>query len=195
MNPHHLPPPSSIFPTSIICPPSWCPFPILRGSLRKLFWSVTQQWDPIASSSTTTSALPNSTDATIASLNALTNDGASYANPSNVPAAPVADTVIDSAEDLAGRSSSSSPCPVDDSGGDLANRLAGLVASRGLPVLMIHGLYDRLVPASNSQRLARMLSGCELVLLDRCGHMPQEEMPDIFVNLVAEFAARIPVKP
>ncbi|EFJ48521.1 hypothetical protein VOLCADRAFT_90829 [Volvox carteri f. nagariensis] len=76
--------------------------------------------------------------------------------------------------------------------GDLATRLAALVASRGLPVLIIHGLYDRLVPASNSQRLARMLPGCELVLLDRCGHMPQEELPQLFVNLVAEFAARLP---
>ncbi|GLI69240.1 hypothetical protein VaNZ11_013815 [Volvox africanus] len=79
-----------------------------------------------------------------------------------------------------------------DDDGDLATRLAVLVASTGLPVLIIHGLFDKLVPASNSQRLARMLPGCELVLLDKCGHMPQEELPEIFVSLVAEFAARLP---
>ncbi|GIL51728.1 hypothetical protein Vafri_7657 [Volvox africanus] len=79
-----------------------------------------------------------------------------------------------------------------DDDGDLATRLAVLVASTGLPVLIIHGLFDKLVPASNSQRLARMLPGSELVLLDKCGHMPQEELPEIFVSLVAEFAARLP---
>ncbi|KAG2437581.1 hypothetical protein HYH02_011221 [Chlamydomonas schloesseri] len=79
---------------------------------------------------------------------------------------------------------------------DLASRLAALVAARRLPVLLVHGLYDKLVPASNSQRLARMLPPgcCELVLLDRCGHMPQEEMPELFVDLVAEFAGRIPAR-
>ncbi|KAG2429307.1 hypothetical protein HXX76_011075 [Chlamydomonas incerta] len=79
---------------------------------------------------------------------------------------------------------------------DLASRLAALVAARRLPVLLVHGLYDKLVPASNSQRLARMLPAecCELVLLDRCGHMPQEEMPALFVDLVAEFARRTPAR-
>ncbi|KAG2492621.1 hypothetical protein HYH03_009037 [Edaphochlamys debaryana] len=81
------------------------------------------------------------------------------------------------------------PAHADDD--DLASRLSALVASRRLPVLLVHGLQDRLVPASNSQRLARMLPGCELVLLDRCGHMPQEEAPELFVDLVADFAAGV----
>lgn len=87
--------------------------------------------------------------------------------------------------------SATNDAPEEDT--DLASRLAALVAARRLPVLLVHGLYDKLVPASNSQRLARMLPPdcCELVLLDRCGHMPQEEMPGLFVDLVAEFAARV----
>ncbi|KXZ46407.1 hypothetical protein GPECTOR_44g81 [Gonium pectorale] len=86
-------------------------------------------------------------------------------------------------------SSSSDGNKGDDA--DLASRLSALVSERRLPVLIVHGMYDKLVPASNSQRLARMLPGCELVLLDRCGHMPQEEMPGLFVDLVAEFAAKL----
>ncbi len=72
----------------------------------------------------------------------------------------------------------------------VARRLAELCRRTGLPVLIIHGVHDALVPASNSRRLAAMLPGCELALLQRCGHMPQEEWPQPFVELVREFAQR-----
>ena len=54
-------------------------------------------------------------------------------------------------------------------------------------VLIIHGKQDRLVPASNSRRLVNMLPNAELVELDVCGHMPQEEVPDQFVDVMQRF--------
>lgn len=54
-------------------------------------------------------------------------------------------------------------------------------------VLIIHGKQDRLVPASNSRRLVQMLPNAELVELDACGHLPQEELPDQFLNAMQTF--------
>lgn len=71
-----------------------------------------------------------------------------------------------------------------------AEELANLVEKQQVPVLIIHGREDRLVPASNSKRLSTMLQGSEYVELHPCGHVPQEEVPDQFVNIVAAFLAR-----
>jgi pimeloyl-ACP methyl ester carboxylesterase len=57
--------------------------------------------------------------------------------------------------------------------------------------MIVHGLQDALVPAGNSRRLAAMLHGAELVLLDSCGHMPQEELPGAFADLVCAFVERL----
>jgi pimeloyl-ACP methyl ester carboxylesterase len=69
-------------------------------------------------------------------------------------------------------------------------RLSSFITATGLPVLIIHGESDRLVPASNSLRLAALLPGCELALIKECGHMPQEECPRLFTELVADFVDR-----
>lgn len=55
-----------------------------------------------------------------------------------------------------------------------------------LPVLIIHGADDRIVPVGNSKQLAEYL-GCELVIIEECGHIPQEEKPDQFVECIARF--------
>jgi pimeloyl-ACP methyl ester carboxylesterase len=54
-------------------------------------------------------------------------------------------------------------------------------------VLIIHGEGDALVPLSNSRRLAALLPGARLEVFSQCGHVPQEELPDKFVNSVADF--------
>lgn len=58
-----------------------------------------------------------------------------------------------------------------------------------IPVLIVHGTADRLVPLVNSCRLARLLPGARLVQFE-CGHMPHEEMPAQFVAEVADFLER-----
>ena len=62
-----------------------------------------------------------------------------------------------------------------------------------LRVLILHGRDDALVPLANSERLARLMPpecGCELLVVERCGHLLQEEWPEVFAQLVSEFVMR-----
>lgn len=54
-------------------------------------------------------------------------------------------------------------------------------------MLIIHGQADALVPVGNSVRLAAMLPGAEIVVLPACGHVPQEEQPQEFVDAIVKF--------
>jgi pimeloyl-ACP methyl ester carboxylesterase len=47
-----------------------------------------------------------------------------------------------------------------------------------VPTLLIWGRGDRVVPLSVGERLALDLPRARLVVLDRCGHLPAEELPD-----------------
>lgn len=66
--------------------------------------------------------------------------------------------------------------------GNLADRLAGLT----LPVLVVTGDDDRIVPTEQSLRLAQDLPNARLVVLSECGHLPQEECPEDFMRAVQE---------
>lgn len=68
-----------------------------------------------------------------------------------------------------------------------AEELARIVEEHKIPVLIIHGREDKLVPASNSLRLSQMIQGSQYVELHPCGHVPHEELPVQFSNAVAEF--------
>ncbi|GBF87482.1 hypothetical protein Rsub_00193 [Raphidocelis subcapitata] len=74
---------------------------------------------------------------------------------------------------------------MEDAG--LATRLAAAVAKHKLPVLIVHGAGDKLVPVSNSLRLARMLPDARVAVLKRSGHCPQEELPDAFTHILTTF--------
>ena len=56
-----------------------------------------------------------------------------------------------------------------------------------VPVLVITGESDRIVPARNSERLAAELPGAELVVIPHCGHVPHEECPASFLEAVTGF--------
>ena len=77
---------------------------------------------------------------------------------------------------------------------DLAPRLAAV----DVPVLVVTGLQDAIVPASQSRDLARDLvgvpGGADLVELDGCGHLPQEECPAAFRQAVEAWLATAPVR-
>ena len=68
---------------------------------------------------------------------------------------------------------------------------AQVVRRHGIRVLIIHGAGDVLVPPANSRRLARMLPGAVLAEFDACGHVPQEEQPERFVQTVRDFVAAL----
>lgn len=67
---------------------------------------------------------------------------------------------------------------------NLAERFAEL----DLPILVITGDDDRIVPTEQSIRLAEEL-GAQLAVLPDCGHVPQEECPQAFLQAVQNFLA------
>lgn len=55
--------------------------------------------------------------------------------------------------------------------------LDGRLGAIKVPTLLVWGRYDRLVPLSVAHRFERDIKGARLVLLDKCGHVPQVECP------------------
>jgi len=64
-----------------------------------------------------------------------------------------------------------------------------------IPVLVITGEEDRLIPSEASRRLAARIPGAELVLLPACGHLPHEERPAEFLAAVRSFLDRHGLRP
>jgi pimeloyl-ACP methyl ester carboxylesterase len=48
------------------------------------------------------------------------------------------------------------------------------------PVRLIWGVSDGLMPLSYAQRMVAVLPDVQLIPIDRCGHIPQQEAPDRF---------------
>jgi len=70
---------------------------------------------------------------------------------------------------------------------DLPRRLKSLQ----MPVLVISGDDDRLVPVTQSVRLADEIPVAELVIIPNCGHLPHEECPQLFLETINNFLDRI----
>jgi pimeloyl-ACP methyl ester carboxylesterase len=66
-------------------------------------------------------------------------------------------------------------------------RLPALVRRLHLPTLLIWGRQDALVPVNCGEIYHQNIRGSRLVIIDQCGHAPQEEKPQEFVNHVSEF--------
>jgi len=71
---------------------------------------------------------------------------------------------------------------------DLPERLDEL----RLPVLVITGDDDRIVPTEKSVRLAGELPDADLVVIPNCGHVPHEECPGPFLEAVVGFLRALP---
>ena len=72
-----------------------------------------------------------------------------------------------------------------------ASGLAERLAEFTLPVLVITGDDDRIVPTADSIRLAGELPDASLVVIPQAGHVPHEERPDLFMQAVNEFLASL----
>ncbi len=66
---------------------------------------------------------------------------------------------------------------------ELADRLNEI----RVPTLVITGDDDRIVPTEYSLRLADDIPNAQLVVIENCGHMPQEECPKEFMQAINEF--------
>ena len=65
--------------------------------------------------------------------------------------------------------------------------LADHLSTISVPTLVISGEYDQIVPVESSVRLAEDIPGAELVILENCGHLPQEECPEAFLQAIEDF--------
>jgi pimeloyl-ACP methyl ester carboxylesterase len=61
-----------------------------------------------------------------------------------------------------------------------------------VPTLVITGDDDRWVPTEQSVRLAREVPDAELVVLQACGHLAQEEQPAEFLTATDKFLGELP---
>jgi len=68
-----------------------------------------------------------------------------------------------------------------------ANRIKEDAHLINQPTLLIWGENDTVVPVHNGQYLYDSMLNSRLVVLENCGHLPQEEKPERFVELVGEF--------
>ncbi|KAG5182234.1 Alpha/Beta hydrolase protein [Tribonema minus] len=58
-------------------------------------------------------------------------------------------------------------------------------ADAGMRIILIHGAQDPLVSAASSRALKSLIPAIDLVELQNCGHVPHEEMPDAFLDVLA----------
>uniref|UniRef100_Q3ASC2 Hydrolase, alpha/beta hydrolase fold family n=1 Tax=Chlorobium chlorochromatii (strain CaD3) TaxID=340177 RepID=Q3ASC2_CHLCH len=66
-------------------------------------------------------------------------------------------------------------------------RLKGIV----VPSLVITGDNDLTVKTAESERLANELPGAALAVIANCGHLPQEEQPEAFVQALLPFIEKV----
>ena len=69
--------------------------------------------------------------------------------------------------------------------------LNGKLGEIRIPVLIISGEDDRIIPLEEGQRMAAEFPEAQLVTLAACGHVPQEECPEMFLPPVLEYIGRI----
>jgi pimeloyl-ACP methyl ester carboxylesterase len=55
-----------------------------------------------------------------------------------------------------------------------------------LPVFLLWGTADQLMPLGYAQRLANALPNAELITIPHCGHIPQQEAPERFLEAMAK---------
>ncbi|WP_129633358.1 alpha/beta fold hydrolase [Candidatus Oscillochloris fontis] len=55
------------------------------------------------------------------------------------------------------------------------------------PTLIIGARHDNIMPTPGTFKAAEMIPTCRLVWIERCGHLPMIERPDVYHSLLAEF--------
>lgn len=62
-----------------------------------------------------------------------------------------------------------------------------------VPTLLLWGRHDEVVPLSTAHQLEAVLPQCELCILERCGHIPSEELPEASLAALRDFFRKAPV--
>lgn len=63
----------------------------------------------------------------------------------------------------------------------------GVIRTVRVPTLVVWGREDRWIPVAHAERFARDIAGARVLVLEGCGHMPQEERPEETVRAVEGF--------
>ncbi len=74
----------------------------------------------------------------------------------------------------------------------MEHSLEGRLGEVRVPVSLVWGDSDRLMPVSYAEQLARELPAARLTLVPRCGHVPQRECPERFLPLLEQALAQPP---
>lgn len=71
-----------------------------------------------------------------------------------------------------------------------AGAFGDVVARVRVPTLIVWGREDAWIPVADADRFAAHIPGARKVVLDSCGHLPQEERPAELLQLLEEFLPR-----
>ncbi|MGI0483484.1 alpha/beta fold hydrolase [Geminocystis sp. CENA526] len=75
--------------------------------------------------------------------------------------------------------------------GDFSTSLEELLKRVDIPILLLWGKLDRLIPPTQAQKLAQINPNIELKLLDNLGHCLHDESPQLFNQIVLNFLGSI----
>jgi pimeloyl-ACP methyl ester carboxylesterase len=64
-----------------------------------------------------------------------------------------------------------------------------------LPVRLVWGVSDQLFPLDYAKRMSAVLPDVELIPVERCGHIPQQEAPDRFLSALLKALGDAPAPP
>jgi pimeloyl-ACP methyl ester carboxylesterase len=70
-----------------------------------------------------------------------------------------------------------------------SHTLPTLLRGIATPTLVVWGREDAIIPLPVSQRYVQAIPNATVKVLDRCGHMPEMERPEAFVQAVLDFLA------
>jgi pimeloyl-ACP methyl ester carboxylesterase len=74
---------------------------------------------------------------------------------------------------------------------DMTRLEAALEQIRPFPALLLWGDRDRAVSLESAQQLERCFDRVQFELLPGAGHVPYEEIPEVFTRLVNSFLAKV----
>jgi pimeloyl-ACP methyl ester carboxylesterase len=78
---------------------------------------------------------------------------------------------------------------VVDHGGQRVNASNRLYLAQHVPFLLLWGEHDSIIPVSHGREAHEALPNSELVVLERSGHFPQLDEPELFLEAILDFIA------
>jgi pimeloyl-ACP methyl ester carboxylesterase len=70
---------------------------------------------------------------------------------------------------------------------DEFNRMAKGYKQLKLPLLIVWGQNDKRLPVRFGERLHRSVKGSRLVIIENCGHLPHQELPELVNPILTDF--------